>query len=194
MVRAPSESFNYPIIPTSTRQTNPRPANFPTMQRRCRPFGRHLRDLNKRQLSSRREDLPLSNTADRSYHLHPQHQRVHGLQSRVSHRLSHKQFAVHGLRRYHGWSSHQVIRQLQSTTLQSAFPKKTAIFGVLVAGLLYYFVDIQEREYWVERMDAMRDGGVNLHFYKTKEDVEHYLREHIPDPLNQAEYGKRFLT
>jgi pyruvate dehydrogenase phosphatase len=72
--------------------------------------------------------------------------------------------------------------------LQSAFPTKTAIALVMVGGLLYYFVDITEADWTDSVYSAFNTGDDSsnivtpLHFYKNKDEVDHWIAEHIPDP------------
>ncbi|KAL6705987.1 hypothetical protein ACN47E_006266 [Coniothyrium glycines] len=73
----------------------------------------------------------------------------------------------------------------QCLILQSAFPKKTFVALVLIAGLAYYFVDIEEAS-WGDDVFATYEGEQTqptpLHFFDNKDEVRHWLDFHIPDP------------
>ena len=76
---------------------------------------------------------------------------------------------------------------LRSTTLRSAFPTKTVIFLVVVSGLVYLFVEIHEVT-WADEVLASFAADSNptapLHFYANKDELDHWLRFHVPDPSN----------
>jgi pyruvate dehydrogenase phosphatase len=88
-----------------------------------------------------------------------------------------------------------------TTLLQSAFPTKTAIALLIVGGLLYYFVDIEEAD-WTDRVyDAFSSGddssalSTPLHFYNNKDELDHWISNHIPDasaPLKDPNVAKFF--
>lgn len=76
------------------------------------------------------------------------------------------------------WFSNRIV-------LQSAFPTKTVIFLLVLGGLAYYFIDIQE-ETWADNVFASYTEDQNqatpLHFYGNKDELDHWTRFHIPDP------------
>ncbi|KAF1939024.1 protein serine/threonine phosphatase 2C [Clathrospora elynae] len=70
--------------------------------------------------------------------------------------------------------------------LHSAFPTKTAIFLLVLGGLGYYFLDIRTED-WTDDVYASytgdnQDQATPLHFYANKEELDHWIRFHIPDP------------
>jgi hypothetical protein len=74
-----------------------------------------------------------------------------------------------------------------TTILESRFPRKTALFLTVLGGLAYYFVDVIDvPQDWVEDVyngyaeDAQL--ATPLHFYHNKEELDHYLQFHKPDP------------
>jgi pyruvate dehydrogenase phosphatase len=69
--------------------------------------------------------------------------------------------------------------------LQSAFPKKTFIFLVLLTGLAYYFVDVRDLDWTDDVMnsfEADQNQATPLQFFANKEELDHFLQHHIPDP------------
>jgi serine/threonine protein phosphatase PrpC len=69
--------------------------------------------------------------------------------------------------------------------LQSAFPTKTVFFLLLLGGLGYYFIDIQEDDWTDDVLDSYQEDqalATPLHFYNTKEELDHWIQFHIPDP------------
>ena len=70
--------------------------------------------------------------------------------------------------------------------LQSAFPKKTVIFLVVFCAAAYYWLDVSLiEEDWADHVLASftgDPGATPLHFYKDREEVEHWVSHHIPDP------------
>jgi hypothetical protein len=73
------------------------------------------------------------------------------------------------------------------TVLESRFPRKTVLFLAVLGGLAYYFVDVVDLpQDWVEDVyngyaeDAQL--ATPLHFYHNKEELDHYLQFHKPDP------------
>lgn len=68
--------------------------------------------------------------------------------------------------------------------LHSAFPTKTVIFFVVVIAATYYFVEIKEEDWadFVLASFAGDPGATPLHFYKDREEVDHWTQYHIPDP------------
>lgn len=73
---------------------------------------------------------------------------------------------------------------LQPIHLQSAFPTKTVIFLLVLSGLGYYFLDTLEPDWTDNVLDSYADisQATPLHFYNTKEDLDHWLQFHISDP------------
>lgn len=71
------------------------------------------------------------------------------------------------------------------THLQSRFPTKTAIFLLVVGGLVYYFVDVEEED-WTDGVQLSyqddRSHSTPIHFNANKDDLDHYLQYHIIDP------------
>ena len=68
---------------------------------------------------------------------------------------------------------------LTAGLLQSAFPKKTVIFLVVVSGLIYYFVDVEDLDWTDDVHLSFQDDGSHatpVHFNDTKEDLDHYLQ------------------
>ncbi|KAL5443444.1 hypothetical protein PMIN07_003592 [Paraphaeosphaeria minitans] len=68
--------------------------------------------------------------------------------------------------------------------LHSAFPTKTVIFVVVVVAAALYFVEI-ETEDWADHVLASFAGDPSatpLHFYKDREEVDHWAHYHIPNP------------
>ncbi|KAH7086533.1 phosphatase 2C-like domain-containing protein [Paraphoma chrysanthemicola] len=70
--------------------------------------------------------------------------------------------------------------------LQSAFPTKTVLFLLIVGGLAYYFVDIREED-WTDDVFNSYQGedqaiATPLHLYRDKEELDHWIQFHIPDP------------
>ncbi|RMZ67417.1 phosphatase 2c [Pyrenophora seminiperda CCB06] len=72
--------------------------------------------------------------------------------------------------------------------LHSAFPKKTFIALLLVAGLAYYFIDTKTSD-WTDaayaaysKQDDVASLASALHFYNDTEELQHILDHHIPDP------------
>ncbi|KAH7394532.1 phosphatase 2C-like domain-containing protein [Pyrenochaeta sp. MPI-SDFR-AT-0127] len=82
--------------------------------------------------------------------------------------------------------------------LQSAFPTKTVLFFAVLGGLAYYFIDIREED-WTDDIYTSYTEDQNqatpLHFYANKEELDHWIQFHIPDPsapLRNPEVGKFF--
>ncbi|KAJ4988156.1 protein phosphatase 2c [Stagonosporopsis vannaccii] len=72
-----------------------------------------------------------------------------------------------------------------TTVLQSAFPKKTFAFLVILTGLAYYFVDVRDLDWTDDVMnsfEADNPGVTPLQFFANKEELDHFLQHHIPDP------------
>ncbi|KAF2732670.1 protein serine/threonine phosphatase 2C [Polyplosphaeria fusca] len=70
----------------------------------------------------------------------------------------------------------------RGVVLQSAFPKKTVAAVVLLGGLVYWFVDVDMPPQWM--IDMERPGAVQ--FFETKEEVEHWVEAHMPQPLDAS--------
>jgi pyruvate dehydrogenase phosphatase len=75
-----------------------------------------------------------------------------------------------------------------SALLQSRFPTKTVLVLLVLGGLAYYFVDVVESD-WTDSVYAAFASGDDssslatpLHFYGSREEVQHVLDFHIPDP------------
>lgn len=72
-----------------------------------------------------------------------------------------------------------------SPILRSAFPTKTVLFLLILGGLAYYFVDVREED-WTDNVFSSYTDDQNqatpLHFYGNKEELDHWIRFHIPDP------------
>lgn len=70
--------------------------------------------------------------------------------------------------------------------LKSAFPTKTVLFLLVVGGFLYYFVDVEDEEDWqhgcFNSYQEDQSHGTPLHFYRDKEELDHYLQFHVLDP------------
>lgn len=86
----------------------------------------------------------------------------------------------------------------ESTFLQSAFPKKTFVFLVLLTGLAYYFVDVRDLDWTDDVMSSFeqdQNQATPLQFFANKEELDHFLQHHIPDPsapLKSPEVAKFF--
>jgi hypothetical protein len=82
-------------------------------------------------------------------------------------------------------SSRESASPLNGNILESRFPRKTVLFLAVLGGLAYYFVDVVPQD-WVDDVyngyseDAQL--ATPLHFYNNKEELEHYLEFHKPDP------------
>jgi pyruvate dehydrogenase phosphatase len=75
-----------------------------------------------------------------------------------------------------------------ATILQSAFPTKTVIFLLVVGGIAYYLIDIDDEESWYDDIVATFEHDhlhypAPLHFNSNKEELDHYLQFHIPDAV-----------
>jgi pyruvate dehydrogenase phosphatase len=70
--------------------------------------------------------------------------------------------------------------------LRSAFPTKTVLFLLVLGGLAYYFVEVQE-EGWTDNVllsyHEDQSHSTPLHFNGNKEDLDHYIQYHILDPV-----------
>ncbi|KAF1355978.1 protein serine/threonine phosphatase 2C [Lizonia empirigonia] len=69
--------------------------------------------------------------------------------------------------------------------LQSAFPKKTFAFLVILTGLAYYFVDVRDLDWTDDVMNSFeqdQNQATPLQFFANKEELDHFLQHHIPDP------------
>ncbi|KAH6642992.1 phosphatase 2C-like domain-containing protein [Boeremia exigua] len=68
--------------------------------------------------------------------------------------------------------------------LQSAFPKKTFVFVVILAGLIYYLGEEIDLGWTDDVMNsfAVDDAGVTpLQFFANKEELDHFVAHHVPD-------------
>ncbi|KAF1955398.1 protein serine/threonine phosphatase 2C [Byssothecium circinans] len=82
-------------------------------------------------------------------------------------------------------------------TLHSAFPTKTVIFLLLIGGLVYYFIDIELADFsdQISETFAGDNAARPLHFFDSKEAVDHYMQFHVLDlgtPLKDAEVLRSF--
>ena len=118
----------------------------------------------------------------RCAYLRPQAKRVANLQSRAIHIRS-----TSSNRTLLNTSKVQENRHHGPTTtlLQSAFPKKTFAFLVILTGLAYYFVDVRDLDWTDDVMnsfEADNPGVTPLQFFANKDELDHFLQHHIPDP------------
>ena len=77
-----------------------------------------------------------------------------------------------------------VAGPINGPALRSAFPTKTVIFLVVLSAAAYYLVEIKEED-WADHVLASFSGdpaATPLHFFKDREEVDHWLQQHIPDP------------
>ncbi|KAF2637382.1 protein serine/threonine phosphatase 2C [Massarina eburnea CBS 473.64] len=110
--------------------------------------------------------------------------RVRTLSSRVSSSphpsptRQHSSLITKILRSSHSWSTGK-----QPTVIHSAFPTKTFVFFLLVGGIAYYFVDIKLKDFSDQITQAFIGDldATPLHFYNTREEVDHVIQYHIPD-------------
>ncbi|KAF2677080.1 protein serine/threonine phosphatase 2C [Lentithecium fluviatile CBS 122367] len=119
--------------------------------------------------------------------------RVHVLQSRVSGlaRLQHLEARHFSslLKRYgngNGNKSYSSLPSLPPTAgpiLQSAFPTKTFVALLLLGSLVYWAVEIEERTWYDSVLETFAGdhGATPLHFYKDRDDADHWITHHIPD-------------
>ncbi|KAI4648629.1 uncharacterized protein J4E78_008692 [Alternaria triticimaculans] len=82
----------------------------------------------------------------------------------------------------------QPAKDPTTTLLESRFPTKTVLVLLTLGALAYYFVDIVETD-WTDSVYGAFETGDDasqlaqpLHFYSSKEEVQHILDFHIPDP------------
>lgn len=75
---------------------------------------------------------------------------------------------------------------LNGEILHSAFPTKTVIFLVVFCAAAYYLLDVSLiEEDWADQVLASFTGdpaAAPLHFYKDREEVDHWVHHHKPDP------------
>ncbi|KAL5117287.1 hypothetical protein ACEQ8H_004846 [Pleosporales sp. CAS-2024a] len=67
---------------------------------------------------------------------------------------------------------------------QSAFPTKTVVFFLVIGGLIYYFVQVDEPDWTDAVLDSYQDDrshSTPLHFISDKEELDHYLQFHVPN-------------
>ncbi|PSN71762.1 protein serine/threonine phosphatase 2C, partial [Corynespora cassiicola Philippines] len=72
--------------------------------------------------------------------------------------------------------------------LQSAFPTKTFLFLVVLGAAAYYFVDIRYADWADAVLESHGDDplATPLHFYKDREELDHWIHAHVPDPAGPA--------
>ncbi|KAL1612809.1 hypothetical protein SLS60_001038 [Paraconiothyrium brasiliense] len=73
---------------------------------------------------------------------------------------------------------------IEGPIFHSAFPTKTVIFLVVAVAAALYFVEIKEED-WADHVLASFSGdpgATPLHFYKDRDEVDHWVQYHIPDP------------
>lgn len=75
------------------------------------------------------------------------------------------------------------------TILKSGFPKKTAVFLLLLGGFVYYFIEVQELTWadvvlnsYEEATQQRKLHASPLHFFDNKDELEHWIGFHIPNP------------
>ncbi|KAI4610686.1 hypothetical protein J4E83_008300 [Alternaria metachromatica] len=95
----------------------------------------------------------------------------------------------------------QPAKDSTTTLLESRFPTKTVLVLLTLGGLAYYFVDIVETD-WTDSVYGAFETGDDasqlaqpLHFYSSKEEVQHILDFHIPDlsaPMKDPAIAKFF--
>lgn len=103
--------------------------------------------------------------------------------------------ALHARRRipsllalYNSRSIH-TARSNPAAHLQSAFPTKTVIFLLVIGGLVYYFVDIEEPDWTDDVLFSYQEDQASsqpLHFNNNKEELDHYLQVRLP--MNRAHF------
>jgi serine/threonine protein phosphatase PrpC len=112
-----------------------------------------------------------------------QTRRVANLQSRALHQFRPTTPAQVFSRATGGHSRHQDGGS--TTALQSAFPKKTFIFLVILIALAYYVDDERDMDWTDDVMnsfEADNPGVTPLQFFANKDELDHFLQHHIPDP------------
>ncbi|KAJ4407719.1 hypothetical protein N0V91_003689 [Didymella pomorum] len=122
----------------------------------------------------------LSAAGTRRACLRPQTKRVANLQSRALHHFRSTTSTQALSRAIEGQA-----RQQDGATLQSAFPKKTFGFLVILTALAYYFVDVRDLDWTDDVMnsfEADNPGVTPLQFFANKDELDHFLQHHIPDP------------
>ena len=114
--------------------------------------------------------------------LRPQTKRVANIQSRALHfRPTASREAE--FRTTEGSRTHK--DGATTSTLLSAFPKKTFAFLVILTALAYYFVDVRDLDWTDDVMnsfEADNPGVTPLQFFANKDELDHFLQHHIPDP------------
>ncbi|KAJ4292620.1 hypothetical protein N0V90_009283 [Kalmusia sp. IMI 367209] len=73
---------------------------------------------------------------------------------------------------------------VQGPILHSAFPTKTVIFLVILGAAAYYFIDVKYTDWADHVLDSFvgDPGATPLHFYQDRDEVDHWVQYHIPDP------------
>jgi hypothetical protein len=78
-----------------------------------------------------------------------------------------------------GRPKHACLSSFDAGQLQSAFPTKTVIFLLVLGGLVYYFVEVQEADWTDDVLLSFQDDqshATPLHFNGNKEELDHYLQ------------------
>jgi pyruvate dehydrogenase phosphatase len=93
--------------------------------------------------------------------------------------------------RKHRAAPGETSRSLSSfVSLQSAFPKKTVVFLLLLSGIAYYVVDVVEVEDML--VDRIYEGCAGdplpapVHLYQNKDELDHWIDFHTPDLTTEA--------
>lgn len=82
-------------------------------------------------------------------------------------------------------SEHVYGNALAARHLQSAFPKKTVISLLVISGLIYYFVDVEDLDWTDDVLLSFQEDGSHatpVHFNETKDDLDHYLQVSLCGP------------
>jgi pyruvate dehydrogenase phosphatase len=102
---------------------------------------------------------------------------------------------VTGKRALHQFFSPNVPTQTQ--VLQSRFPRKTVLAILALGAAAYYYdiISIEIDDRWQERIfQVFGELGVTpLHFFPNREELDHWIQHHIPDPnaaLKDPEFFK----
>jgi pyruvate dehydrogenase phosphatase len=102
---------------------------------------------------------------------------------------------VTGKRNFHKFFSPNV--QTQTQILESRFPRKTFLAVLLLSVVVYYsdIIGIEIDESWQARVfQVFGELGVTpLHFFPSREELDHWIQHHIPDPnaaLKDPEFFK----
>jgi pyruvate dehydrogenase phosphatase len=102
---------------------------------------------------------------------------------------------VTGKRALHQYFSPNVPTQMQ--ILKSRFPRKTVLALLALGAAAYYYdiISIEIDDRWQERVfQVFGELGVTpLHFFPNREELDHWIQHHIPDPnaaLKDPEFFK----